>query len=100
MYVSYRCIILCMREMPVTEARAQLSDLVSQVAYGGEPVVLTRHGKPLVALVPADVVTEGNADPEGSGSRDVPVVLDITTLDRRSHYTIAAHHQSQGEPPR
>lgn len=90
----------CMREMPVTEARAQLSDLVSQVAYGGEPVVLTRHGKPLVALVPAAAVAEANASSESSGSRDVPVVLDITSLDRQGHYTVAARHQHRDEPHR
>jgi len=89
-----------MREIPVTEARAQLSDLVSQVAYGGEAVVLTRHGKPLVALVPAAVVAEESATPNGPEARGVPVVLDITTLGRQNHYTIAAHHQGPDETPR
>jgi prevent-host-death family protein len=41
-------------EIPVTEARAQLSDLINRVGYGKERIVLTRHGKPLVALVPAE----------------------------------------------
>jgi prevent-host-death family protein len=40
-------------DIPVTQARAQLADLVNRVVYGGEQVVLTRHGKPLVALVSA-----------------------------------------------
>ena len=40
-------------EIPVTQARAEFADLVNRVVYGGERVVLTRHGKPLVALVPA-----------------------------------------------
>lgn len=37
----------------MTEARAQLADLANKVAYGGERVVLTRHGKPFVALISA-----------------------------------------------
>ncbi|MER5493067.1 type II toxin-antitoxin system Phd/YefM family antitoxin [Streptomyces sp. NPDC002490] len=41
-------------EIPVTQARAELADLINRVVYGGETVVLTRHGKPLVALVSAD----------------------------------------------
>ncbi|MFI8189502.1 type II toxin-antitoxin system Phd/YefM family antitoxin [Streptomyces sp. NPDC085946] len=41
-------------EIPVTQARAELADLINQVVYGGERVVVTRHGKPLVALVSAD----------------------------------------------
>ena len=37
----------------MTEARAQLADLANRAAYGGERVVLTRHGKPFVALISA-----------------------------------------------
>src|SRR4051812_24120288 len=40
-------------EVPVTQARAEFADLVNRVVYGGERVVVTRHGKPIVALVPA-----------------------------------------------
>lgn len=40
-------------EIPVTQARAELADLINRVVYGGERVVVTRHGKPLAALVPA-----------------------------------------------
>lgn len=40
------------REIPVTQARADLADLVSRVGYSGERILLTRHGKPLAALVP------------------------------------------------
>ncbi|MGW3625935.1 type II toxin-antitoxin system Phd/YefM family antitoxin [Streptomyces sp. NPDC000880] len=41
-------------EIPVTQARAELAELINRVVYGGERVVVTRHGKPLVALVSAD----------------------------------------------
>jgi len=41
------------REIPVTQARAELAELVNRVAYSGERVVLTRHGRPLAALVSA-----------------------------------------------
>jgi prevent-host-death family protein len=40
------------REVPVTQARADLAELVSRVGYSGERVLLTRHGKALAALVP------------------------------------------------
>lgn len=43
-------------EIPVTQARAELAELVNRVVYTDERVVLTRHGKPLVALVPAEDV--------------------------------------------
>ncbi|MDT5036735.1 MAG: hypothetical protein QOE03_1920, partial [Micromonosporaceae bacterium] len=36
-------------EIPVTQARAEFADLVNRVVYGAERVVLTRHGKSIVA---------------------------------------------------
>lgn len=86
-----------MHEIPVTEARAEFSELISRVAYGGEPVIITRHGKPLVALVPAAYVVEdpavrveGNDQSGGSIS-----VLDVTAVggDRNDPFTIAARHR-------
>lgn len=41
-------------QMSVTEAKAQLTDLVRR-AEAGDDVVLTRHGKPAVRLVPVKV---------------------------------------------
>ena len=35
-------------------ARAKFSDLINRAAYGKERVVLTRHGKPIAAMVPLD----------------------------------------------
>lgn len=40
-------------EIPVTQARAELAELINRVVYGEERVVVTRHGKPLVGLVSA-----------------------------------------------
>ncbi|MCH0540029.1 type II toxin-antitoxin system Phd/YefM family antitoxin [Streptomyces sp. MUM 203J] len=74
-------------EIPVTQARAELADLINRVVYGGERVVVTRHGKPLVALVSAadlerlqspghaetgwsaGSVTDGGAAPSAPGER-------------------------------
>jgi prevent-host-death family protein len=38
------------------EARRQFSDVLNRAAYGKERVVLTRRGKPLVAVVPIEDV--------------------------------------------
>lgn len=38
-------------QVKVSEAKAQLSDLVRR-AEAGEEVILTRHGRPVVRLVP------------------------------------------------
>jgi prevent-host-death family protein len=47
-----------MSEVPITEARDQLGDLVSRVEYAQERVVLTRRGRPVAALVPIDVLRD------------------------------------------
>jgi prevent-host-death family protein len=41
-------------EVEVTELRASFSDTVNRVAYGKERLVVTRHGKEMVALVPIE----------------------------------------------
>ena len=39
------------RRVSATQAKAQLSALSAEVAYGGQRVVIERHGTPIVALV-------------------------------------------------
>ena len=41
-----------MREIGVLEAKTNLSALISEVETGGEPVLITRHGKPVAQLSP------------------------------------------------
>ncbi|WP_305782377.1 type II toxin-antitoxin system Phd/YefM family antitoxin [Symbioplanes lichenis] len=40
-------------EVPVTQARAEFADLINRASYGGERIVVTRHGKPIAALISA-----------------------------------------------
>jgi prevent-host-death family protein len=44
-----------MRTVGIFEAKAKLSEICEQVARSGESVVVTRRGKPLVKIEPADV---------------------------------------------
>lgn len=43
-----------MATMTTVEAREKFADVVSRTAFGKERVVLTRHGKPVGALVPME----------------------------------------------
>lgn len=74
-------------EIPVTEARAAFAELINRVGYGGERIVLTRHGKPLVALVPASEVS-GTVLDLGSRQQDTPG----PTANTQSDYGLAARH--------
>jgi prevent-host-death family protein len=40
-----------MLKMSTVEARENFSEMINQAAYGNQRVVLTRRGKPLVAVV-------------------------------------------------
>ncbi len=40
------------------EARAQFADLLGQVHYGNQTVIIERAGKPMAALVPLEVVEQ------------------------------------------
>lgn len=43
-----------MREIQATEAKAHLSQLLNAVEQG-ETVTITRHGRPIAHLIPADI---------------------------------------------
>lgn len=91
------------REIPVTQARAELAELVNRVAYSGERVVLTRHGRPLAALVSAadlellQALSENRVALTSIGSGEhhsAPAVAEETPL------RIVAEHRPTGfEPP-
>ena len=38
-------------EITIEDVRTNLGDLANRVGYGGERLVITRHGKPVAALV-------------------------------------------------
>jgi prevent-host-death family protein len=42
-----------MKQLPAGEFKAQCLAIMDQVSQSGEPVVVTKHGKPVVKLVPA-----------------------------------------------
>ncbi|MFG2319142.1 type II toxin-antitoxin system Phd/YefM family antitoxin [Streptomyces tendae] len=85
-------------EIPVTQARAELADLINRVVYGGERVVVTRHGKPLVALVSAadlERLEEIREAPDGQVVTSVAAVHDAAAATPRGahRFGIAAEHR-------
>ncbi|MGV9455943.1 type II toxin-antitoxin system Phd/YefM family antitoxin [Streptomyces sp. NPDC003635] len=90
-------------EIPVTQARAELADLINRVVYGGERVVVTRHGKPIVALVSAadlerlEQLPESVDPAEGQVVSAVSGVREVTTAPHeRQRFGIAAEHRGPG----
>ncbi|MBT2425790.1 type II toxin-antitoxin system Phd/YefM family antitoxin [Streptomyces sp. ISL-112] len=94
-------------EIPVTQARAELADLINRVVYGGERVVVTRHGKPLVALVSAaDLERLEGLDGVGDGdAAEEQVISSVSSIrsaapapGERQRFGIAAEYRGQGDP--
>ena len=87
-------------EIPVTQARAELADLINRVVYGGERVVVTRHGKPLVALVSAadlERLEELQEPVEDQVISAVSSVREVASAPReQQRFGIAAHHRGAG----
>ncbi|MGY0488008.1 type II toxin-antitoxin system Phd/YefM family antitoxin [Streptomyces sp. WG-D5] len=88
-------------EIPVTQARAELADLINRVVYGSERVVVTRHGKPLVALVSAADLERLEAMKEPAGEpAEEPVITSVSRIGglpsapgERQRFGIAAEHR-------
>ncbi|WP_171165859.1 type II toxin-antitoxin system Phd/YefM family antitoxin [Streptomyces sp. I05A-00742] len=91
-------------EIPVTQARAELAELINRVVYGGERVVVTRHGKPLVALVSAaDLRRLEETAAERDAPEDDPVISTVSTVrhlpsapGEPGRFGIAAEHRGPG----
>ncbi|WP_330461218.1 type II toxin-antitoxin system Phd/YefM family antitoxin [Streptomyces sp. NBC_00820] len=91
-------------EIPVTQARSELAELINRVVYGGEHVVLTRHGKPLVALVSAADLERLESTPQEQQEQvigTVSVVLDAQSAPgERNQFGLTAEYGSPHEPYR
>ncbi|WBO67779.1 MULTISPECIES: type II toxin-antitoxin system Phd/YefM family antitoxin [Streptomyces] len=90
-------------EIPVTQARAELADLINRVVYGGERVVVTRHGKPLVALVSAADLERLDALDEAAGAAEEQIISSVSGVREagsapreQRRFGIAAEHRGPG----
>ncbi|MFJ9538999.1 type II toxin-antitoxin system Phd/YefM family antitoxin [Streptomyces sp. NPDC101225] len=84
-------------EIPVTQARAELADLINRVVYGNERVVVTRHGKPLVALVSAADLERLDALDQPAEDQVVSAVSRVREVGsaprERQRFGITAEHR-------
>lgn len=89
-------------EIPVTQARAELAELINRVVYGGERVVVTRHGKPLVALVSAADLERLEGEEAAEQEQVISSVSSIhsssSASGERSRFGIAAEHRGRHDP--
>ena len=63
------------------ELRAGLAEILNRVAYGGDQVVVTRHGKPFVAIVATYDLQACNALEDYSDGLAIQKAIDSGELD-------------------
>ena len=71
----------------VAEAKKQLSELLGRVAYKKEQIIITKRGKPMAKLVPAEGETRHLAEAKGwlDEGDDFFETIDRIILDRNTH---------------
>ena len=63
------------------ELRAGLADVLNRVGYGGEQIVITRHGKPFVAIVATYDLQACQALEDYKDAVDIQASIDNGELD-------------------
>ncbi len=84
-------------EIPVTQARAELAELMNRVVYGGERVVVTRHGRPIAGLVSAADLRRLEEESEHTEEGVISTVSDVggsgSAAGERGRFGIAAQQR-------
>jgi prevent-host-death family protein len=88
-------------EIPVTQARDELAELINRVAYGHERIILTRHSKAVACLVPPEDLARLQ---EGEQERPGVSYAAGTTSAAAAHQPsaprlmpVAAQHHADGQ---
>ncbi len=74
-------------EIPASEVRGQISEVISRVAYGGERIVISRNGKAQVAVIPIadlDRLKQLDEQRDARRRRAAQAVADIQEESARS----------------
>ena len=71
----------------VAEAKKHFSELIGQVAYGKKQILITKRGKPMARLVPAEETDRHLADARGWLDEDDPFfeMIDLIIQERSVH---------------
>src|SRR5262245_878799 len=64
-----------MATMTVAEAKNRFSDVLRRAEYGGERVIVERHGKPVAAIVSTDDLRRLEATEDAADLRDARAAL-------------------------
>jgi prevent-host-death family protein len=83
-------------EIPVTQARDELAELINRVAYGHERIILTRHSKAVACLVPPEDLQR--LESEGQAAIRLTSTGQSPEISQSAPLRIAAEHRPPGQP--
>jgi prevent-host-death family protein len=71
----------------IAEAKKHFSEILGQVAYGKKHVLITKRGKPMARLVPAEDHATHSSEANGRLENDDPFfqIMDRIVKDRLNH---------------
>ncbi len=71
----------------IVEAKKHFSELLGKVAYGKEQIVITKRGKPMARLIPAEYSERHLGDVKGWLDEDDPFfnIINHIVQDRKNH---------------
>ena len=71
----------------LAEAKKHFSELIGKVAYGKDRILITKRGRPMARLIPADHSTKHLGDVKGWLDENDPFFDEINLIiqDRKKH---------------
>lgn len=79
-----------MRHVGVLQARTDFSAIVAEVERTGDEVIVTRHGRPAVRIVPAETASDTAASRRAAVDRIVARLESAAPTPRRSEAEVQA----------
>jgi prevent-host-death family protein len=74
-----------MSEMPISDAREHLGEVVGRARYGGEETILTHYGSPAAVVISFEEYQRLRHARDGDGDYQLPAELTAQISEARQH---------------
>ncbi|MBO0822286.1 MAG: type II toxin-antitoxin system Phd/YefM family antitoxin [Actinobacteria bacterium] len=74
-----------MSEMPISEAREHISELVGRARYGGQATILTHYGSPAAVVISFEEYQRLRHGRAGTGTYELPPEIMAQVQEARRH---------------
>jgi prevent-host-death family protein len=74
-----------MSEMPISDAREHLGEIVGRARYGGEETILTHYGAPAAVIISFEEYQRLKQARDGAGDYQLPAEITAQISEGRQH---------------